>query len=215
MFAVGTELHLWASLSAPACVLFALRAADGDRLPECADTLVRPSVAARALAAALIAVVAILQSSAIGALAAAVFLSMLAYLAAVDLRYLAAPVLETVIFLVSGLGFAFVTGGGESLAIHCGAALAAWLGFRTLDVAYVALRGRSGLGAGDALIAAVIGAWQSFGGVAWATAIGGAAVLLWAGVSRWPKDKPLPLAPGLAVGAAMAMLAEGVLREWL
>jgi leader peptidase (prepilin peptidase)/N-methyltransferase len=214
MFAPVSELQMWALLSAPACTVFALQSADGARFPHLPDTSFRLGAFARWSAAFFVLVVAFLQSSAADALGAAVFLSALAYLAAIDLRYLAAPVLETFIFLLLGLAFAWVVDGAEGLAHHGGAAVLAWLAFRALDIAYAALRGRSGLGAGDALIAAVIGAWQSYEGVAWATAIGSVAVLIWARVSRWPRDRPLPLAPGLAFGAAKTMLIEGMVRGW-
>jgi leader peptidase (prepilin peptidase)/N-methyltransferase len=128
----------------------------------------------------------------------------LGYLAAYDLRALAIPVVPTVVAIGVGLGLGFLD--GDLLERAIAAALGAGV-FVALDHFYRAVRGRSGLGLGDALIVALIGAWSGLGGLVWSVAIGGVAALLWIGATRHPPDNPLPFVPALAVGAALYLMA--------
>lgn len=135
------------------------------------------------------------------ALGVAIFLSGLVYLAVFDFCIMAVPVTPILILIALGLVAAFFV----STAVLFDRALAAAAGaivFRVLDILHLKLRGRTGLGVGDALIAALIGAWLAPEGLAWSVALGGCAALVWALLRRWSRERPMPLAPALAAGAA-------------
>lgn len=198
--------HVWLVLAAPVCMAFALRGP----LPHIGvENSTRASwpIVLGACAGACVAVAA--SSASAEAAGALLFLCVLARLAAIDAICLAVPVRLTIALAGAGVIFAALTGGIELGAARLAVALLAWAGFRVLDAAFAKLRGRSGLGAGDALIAAAIGAWLGALGLAWAVAIAGLATLAWAAATGRLRDKaPFAFAPGLAVGAFGALMGQ-------
>lgn len=132
----------------------------------------------------------------------------LAYLSAFDLRALAAPVFPLIAGITLGLLWASFEGalGDRLLASSLGL-----LGFLGIDTVFKWLRGKSGLGAGDALVAAFIGAWLGGEGLAWSVALGASAGALFCLLRRWPREKPLAFVPALAAGVFLYVV---VARVW-
>ena len=123
-------------------------------------------------------------------------------LAWIDLRHLTLPDVLTLPLLVAGLS---VT---ESLAprLILGHALGAIIGyaaFRTIALLYHRLRGRHGLGEGDAKLLAAGGAWTGVSAlptiILGAALIGIAATLLLPPARRQSFDTAVPFGPALAL----------------
>jgi leader peptidase (prepilin peptidase)/N-methyltransferase len=140
--------------------------------------------------------------------------SVLICLAVIDLRFLVVPVWPCLGLIGAGVAHAGAQGGIPAV-LWCGlSALLTWLAFRALDLLYQRLRGRSGLGAGDALVAAAIASWSSLTDVAWATAFGCSATLAWLlTFGRRERDfsAAFALAPGLVFGAFAVVLGRWLL----
>lgn len=198
--------HVWLVMSAPVVIVFAMRLAIRQTAH---DALV--SVDARVLGGAMLYATGGLLAvagapSTRDALGLLLFLASLGYLATFDLRTLTVPLAPIAAMIVTGIAFSSMDG-WQAVLEHAFAAAAGWAGFRLLALSYNAIRGRSGLGAGDAWIAALIGSWLSFEGLAWAVALAGATLLAW----RLFTQKRLvndaaAFAPGLAVGALCVTL---------
>jgi prepilin signal peptidase PulO-like enzyme (type II secretory pathway) len=204
------EAQLWTVLSAPCLAWFACAAAERGS----ADALNQPHMkigswiyAASALAA--LAAAATAEGLA-DAMASVLLIAALAYLAVFDVRIMAIPVWPTLAFTGGGLAFAALEGGGQEFIARASAVLAVWLAFRLLDQVYLRLRGRAGLGSGDALVAAMIGAWLPYHYLAWSVALGGGLALLWVLLRSWPADRAFPFVPGLGAGACLVMLGARV-----
>lgn len=123
-------------------------------------------------------------------------------LAWIDARTLLLPDALTLPLLLAGLGWTAVWE-MQALADHALAALMAWGGLLGIAAAYRVLRGRDGLGGGDAKLLGVAGAWLGLHGVPWVlaagaglTLLGAVAVARWRGISR---TTMLPLGPGLSL----------------
>ncbi len=206
--------QLWLLLATPVCVTFALRGP----LPEfvgAAPASVRASWTIVLGASACVCAAVALSATDVAAAGALVFLCLLARLAVIDAICLAVPVRLTVALAGAGVVFAALTGGFALGGFRLLVAILAWAGFRALDAAFAKLRGRTGLGAGDALIAAAIGAWLGPLGLAWAIALGGFATLIWAAASgRLRAGAPFAFAPGLAVGAFGALISQQFGEAW-
>jgi leader peptidase (prepilin peptidase)/N-methyltransferase len=91
-----------------------------------------------------------------------------------------------------------------SIPEHAAAAMIAYLSFRGLAIAYRRLRGRDGLGAGDAKLLAAAGAWLGVAPLPWlvllAASIGLSAALAWAVAGRrLEPGTALPFGPWLAL----------------
>ena len=110
-----------------------------------------------------------------------------------------------------GLGVAFVLS-PDSLLHHAIGAGAGFLIFATLAAAYRRVRGREGLGLGDAKLAAAAGAWVSWWGlpsvVLIASSVGLAATL----ALHWMSGRPLSAAARLPFGPWLAL---GLWVTWL
>lgn len=201
--------HVWLLLAAPVCVTFALRGP----LPDFAAAApgVRAAWPIVLGAATCVSAAVALSATSVAAAGALAFLCVLARLALIDVVCLAVPVRLTVALAAAGIVFAALTGGLALGGFRVLVAILAWFGFRVLDAAFAKLRGRSGLGAGDALVAAAIGAWLGPLGLAWAVAIAGLATLAWAAtMGRLQAETPFAFAPGLAVGAFGALMAQRI-----
>ena len=79
-------------------------------------------------------------------------------LAWIDWEHLLLPDVLTLPLILAGLGGAAVLD-PDGLTLHAVGALAGYLIFRGIEIGYRRLRGRDGLGAGDAKLAAAAGAW--------------------------------------------------------
>lgn len=127
-------------------------------------------------------------------------------LAWIDAEHLLLPDILTLPLILLGLGAAWYLRWPPPVDAAAGAA-AGYLGFRLLALAYRRVRGRDGLGAGDAKLLAVAGAWlgwQALGDVVLGAALTG---ILWFVATRAPStdEQPaagpaeLPFGPALAI----------------
>jgi leader peptidase (prepilin peptidase) / N-methyltransferase len=195
---------MWAVMSAPAGAAYAVAAANRARFDEPTDRLGTGA----GLAIVLLALGAVATApSANAALQIVLFSTMLAYLAAFDLRSMSIPVWPVLFFCVVGLGLSLADG----VAIeHALAGSLGYTAFAALNALYRAVRGQNGLGEGDALIAAMIGTWLGAEALAWSVAIGGLLGMGAALVLRRTQS-PLPFVPALAAGAAFTLIWKGLI----
>ncbi|MCQ8239503.1 prepilin peptidase [Rhizosaccharibacter radicis] len=119
-------------------------------------------------------------------------------LALVDLRCFRLPDMLTLPLLLGGLAACWWRN-PDDLADHAAAAALGYALFRLLGGAYRLLRGRDGLGQGDAKLLAAAGAWLGAEGLGPVVLVGalltlGGALIL----GRWRGDSMLPFGPGLA-----------------
>lgn len=112
-------------------------------------------------------------------------------LAVIDWRHLLLPDVLTLPLIPAGLAVAWWLD-PSALLHHAIGAAAGFLGFAGLAWAYHKLRGREGLGLGDAKLLAAAGAWLSWTGVG--------SVLLWAA--------PIALVVSLAAGVIQGKLSD-------
>jgi leader peptidase (prepilin peptidase)/N-methyltransferase len=139
------------------------------------------------------------------AVGGALFAWQLLLLAVLDGEHFWLPRTLTLTLIASGLAFA-VTRGPDILAASAIGASAGFLALALLAWAYRRLRGREGLGGGDAYMLAGIGAWVGWQGLPtvllWASVAGlslaAAAVLTRRGIKA---DHRLPFGVFLALGA--------------
>ena len=150
----------------------------------------------------------------------AVLFETLLALAWCDLRWWRLPDGLTLPLLVAGLGEGVWRAGGAladpMVSDRAIGAMAGWSLLAAIGWAYRRLRGRDGLGGGDAKLLAAGGAWlgwAALGPVLLVAAVAtlGAAAGAWAATRRgavWRPSTALPFGPGLAAGIAL-------LRVWL
>ncbi len=177
-------------------------AASGGRCRQCRAPISRahPAIELAALAVALVASAALppdpllLWSGCVLGWAGLV-------LAWIDWRAMRLPDVLTLPLLLGGLA-ACAAIDPPSLPDHAAAAVAGYLAFRLLSFAYRRLRGRIGLGAGDAKLLAAGGAWLGLAGLAPMVLLAAVATLALAAVrgrGRLRPDLPVPFGPGLAL----------------
>ena len=131
-------------------------------------------------------------------------------LAWIDWGHLRLPDVLTLPLVVAGLGAALLLDPGAAPE-HAAAAALGYLALRGLAVAYRALRGREGLGAGDAKLLAAAGAWVGvealpavvLGAALFGIGVAVAARLRGRTVSR---ATPIPFGPGLCAALWLAWL---------
>ena len=130
-------------------------------------------------------------------------------LAWIDWDHLRLPDALTLPLLALGL-FATWALDPEAAADHAAAAALAYLAFRGVALAYRLLRGREGLGQGDAKLLAASGAWVGFAGlpsvVLYAALIALATTLLQRLRRRTAADTPIPFGPYLALATWLVRL---------
>jgi leader peptidase (prepilin peptidase)/N-methyltransferase len=131
-------------------------------------------------------------------------------LAAIDWQTQLLPDAVTLPLLLAGLAIAYIIM-PDAWADHAIGAVAGFAAFAALAYFYKALRGRDGLGLGDAKLTAALGAWVAWQGlptlVLWASLLGLCWALLRAasGQRLRPADK-IPFGPFLAVGGWLVWL---------
>jgi leader peptidase (prepilin peptidase)/N-methyltransferase len=163
---------------------------------------------------ALGAIVALSSLAAFGAtwaaLAAAFFGFALIALAFIDLESGYLPDAITLPLIVAGLaanGLNLFTPFREAAI----GAAAGYLAFRAIGVAFEKLRGKEGLGQGDAKLLAAIGAWGGWTVLPFVV-LAGAVVTLAAVIAQRlrgkqaPMDEPIPFGPGLCAAGFIALL---------
>jgi len=121
----------------------------------------------------------------------------------IDCRHLLLPDVLTLPLALGGLA---VTWGlePEALTDHAAAAVLGYAAFRMLGAAYRRLRGREGLGQGDAKLVCAAGAWIGLAGLPWAIFLAGVLGLLMVGIMRLA-DGPVGAATRLPFGAPLAL----------
>jgi len=135
------------------------------------------------LAAMLIAVLAVWHADGVAAWAGAVLGWMLLALGLIDWRHLWLPDVLTLPLVAGGLA---VTAwlAPSLLSDHMIAAVAGWLVFTAIAWSYRRLRGREGLGGGDAKLLAAGGAWLGAAALPSVVLVASLAALLWAVITR-------------------------------
>lgn len=129
---------------------------------------------------------------------------------ATDIRHMRIPDRVTLPLLAAGLFWAWA--GGTFWAALTGAVLGGSV-FWAVAAAYRRLRGRTGLGLGDAKLMAAGGAWVGWQGLAAVAAIAAGAGLAWillAALISGERDRlqrPVPFGPFLALGIFLRALA--------
>jgi leader peptidase (prepilin peptidase)/N-methyltransferase len=143
-------------------------------------------------------------------IASAALGSVLVALSVIDLRSMRLPDALTLPLIAAGLLLAFALGWGSPLW-HAGSAAAGFLAFFALAHGYRALRGRAGLGLGDAKLFAATGAWLGLEALPsvllWATGAALLAVLL-----RLILQEPLDGSSRIAFGPFLSL---GFWLVWL
>lgn len=128
----------------------------------------------------------------------------------IDLRRWILPDALTLPLLLAGLAAALLWGAGEILDRSVGAACG-YLGMRAVAFIYRRLRGREGLGGGDAKLLAAGGAWVGVTGLPTVVFVGAVAALVAVGIlvlagRRMQRDTALPFGPFLALGIWLVWL---------
>jgi leader peptidase (prepilin peptidase)/N-methyltransferase len=131
-------------------------------------------------------------------------------LAVIDYRDYLLPDALTLPLVALGLGAAYLDDPAELWAHGIGAA-AGFLVFLLIGLAYRGLRGREGLGFGDAKLLAAAGAWVGWQGLPSVVLLGAAAsfallLLLRLGGRAIRLDARLPFGPGLCLGLWLVWL---------
>ena len=134
--------------------------------------------------------------------------SVLVALAIIDFRTFILPDILTLPLIVVGLGFAYWQGVIKFALI--GAAIG-YGGLVLLELLYKKLRGRDGLGRGDAKLLAAGGAWCGALGLPFIILIASASGLVHALLLSKSKAQELPFGPHLALGIFLTWLSLFVL----
>ena len=129
---------------------------------------------------------------------------MLAALAVIDFRTFILPNLLTLPLIAIGLGFAYWQNGLKPALIG---ATIGYAGFVLLELIYKKVRGKDGLGRGDAKLLAAGGAWCGWYGLPFIILIASASGLVHALLQRKNETPILPFGPHLALGIFLTWLA--------
>lgn len=130
-------------------------------------------------------------------------------LAWIDWEHLRLPDALTLPLLLAGLGVTWLLD-ADAAPEHAAAAALAYLALRGLALGYRRLRGREGIGAGDAKLLAAAGAWVGIAALPWVVLA--AALLTLAAVSIMrvrgsvTRTTPVPFGPGLCAATWLAWL---------
>ena len=139
----------------------------------------------------------------------------LAWASVVDIDRYILPDLITLPLILVGLGLAAAQGGGTLLHSAIGAA-AGYGVLVAVELYYRRVRGRDGLGRGDAKLLAAAGAWVGWAALPPVLLIGSVSGLAWAGVTalrrgRLDAAQPIAFGPFIALGFWLVWLAADLL----
>jgi leader peptidase (prepilin peptidase) / N-methyltransferase len=128
----------------------------------------------------------------------------LAWASAVDLDRRLLPDPLTLGLCVAGLWLGWREGWEQALESAIGAA-AGYGALALVGLGYKRIRGREGLGLGDAKLLAAAGAWCGWQDLPLVLLMGSLLALLWVAVSgilgaRWTRESALPFGPFIATG---------------
>jgi leader peptidase (prepilin peptidase)/N-methyltransferase len=128
------------------------------------------------------------------------------YVALVDVRTMMIPVFTTLALGLAGLGWAFLQGAEEAL-IYAASGACSWLALTAIAAIFRRVRGRDGLGEGDALLLGALACW--LGPTATPVALAAAALITLAAAFalRRPVHAPIPFGPALAGAGALLWIA--------
>lgn len=131
-------------------------------------------------------------------------------LSLIDLKDRILPDCLTLPLVVAGLGLSWVLDPGN-LWLHALAAAAGFLVFLTVESVYRRIRGRSGLGRGDAKLIAASGAWVSLPGLPSVILFASATALIWVvlrrrGTANLSAATAVPFGPFLALATWIVWL---------
>ncbi|MGE5503989.1 MAG: prepilin peptidase [Actinomycetota bacterium] len=126
-------------------------------------------------------------------------------LALVDIRRQRLPDAVTLPLLAAGLAVV-ASFRPDQLIDHLLAAAAGWLAFALLSATWRRLRGRDGLGGGDAKLLAAAGAWVGPLALPWVVLLAALGGLAWGVAKGWDPARRLPFGPFLAAAAYLAWL---------
>ncbi len=132
-------------------------------------------------------------------------------LATIDMRHFVLPDAITLPLIVAGLAVSWLYHPGHLLENAVGP-VAGYMSFVLLSIAYRRLRGREGLGRGDAKLFAAAGAWVAWWGLPSVAVVAGMTGLGAALLQARVKGKPIDLTARLPFGP---FLAFGLWVVWL
>lgn len=138
-----------------------------------------------------------------------VLLAGLGMLSWIDARTLRLPDVLTLPLVVAGLAQAWLLG-GDTLGAAIGAAMG-YLFFVCVETVFRKVRGKEGLGRGDAKLLAAGGAWCGWMGLTYIVLIASGAGLVFAGLRTLAgrrADGMVPFGPFLALGIAAVWFAK-------
>ncbi len=168
------------------------------RCARCGTAIAWPHPAIEALGLAIGVTAGIIAPGTAGA-AGAVFGWLLLALAAIDAATFRLPHALTLALAMLGLATGLLL--PPPLTDRAIGGLAGFASLRLVAAGYRALRGRDGLGGGDARLFGAIGLWLGWRALPWVLLIACALGLVWAVTRRMERDDRLPLGALLAVGA--------------
>lgn len=169
------------------------------------------------LLALIIGILAVLAFDGGWTVAAALFGWILLFGALVDIRTFLLPDVVTLGLIPAGLAISYLSGGMDAVWLK---SLAALIGFASLAIiseTYKRLRGREGLGLGDAKLLAAGGAWAGPFALPWIVMLGAGATLFIVVIGhilgrKATADTAVPLGPGLAAGCYLAYCLPALVR---
>lgn len=126
----------------------------------------------------------------------------------IDAESFRLPDAITLPLILAGLAVTYLEA-PSALYGHAAATALGYLGFRLLDALYRRVRGRGGLGQGDAKLLAAAGAWLGLAALPWVITGAGVAGILLALALRRRADQPIPFGPALALAFFAARLLGG------
>lgn len=169
------------------------------------------------LVALVIGIFAVLAFDDGGTLAAALFGWILLFGALVDIRTFLLPDVVTLGLIPAGLAIAYLSGGLDLLWLNSLAALIGFASLAAVSEIYKRLRGREGLGLGDAKLLAAGGAWAGPLALPWIVMLGAGATLFIVLIGhvlgrKATADTAVPLGPGLAAGCYLAYCLPAIIQ---
>jgi leader peptidase (prepilin peptidase)/N-methyltransferase len=121
----------------------------------------------------------------------------------IDWRHMILPDVLTLPLVLMGLAATWIRA-PDSLVDHAAAAVAGYLVFRALEIGYRRLRGRDGLGQGDAKLLAAAGAWVGVAGLPFVI-LGGAVAGLCVALVWRLRGEQVGAATALPFGTCLAL----------